>query len=356
MQEGALEDAVNAFRKAYERHQDPRYQYNIGVALKAMGRDAAALEAFERFLKDAQQVPPEFLADARRQRDGLVQKVGQLQVVSTQDGATVLLDGRPSGQTPIAGVFHLDPGSYVVRVEKPGFEGYQESVRITSGKTARVEVALQLVPATDMPEAVPVPASGEPLAAAEVEATAAMPVEENEREVYEAGPSRLSALVGLNLWLGGVPAGAEPSASFGLAAEHRLWQRQAMAFELSGQAAMAFLTENDRRITFTSLVAAPTLRWFLQPRLSLFVRGGIGLLVLSGLEAPSDLLKPTATEATGALSALELRPMVGVAYALAPNVSWFLSAGFIYSPRPDPEFREGAFTRLDTSTGASFHF
>ncbi len=360
MQQGKLEQAVEAFEKAYQRHQDPRYQYNMGVALKALGKDAAALAAFERFINDAQQVPPEFLADAKRQKDALVQRVGLLEVVCTQADATVLIDGVVSGTTPLAGTFKLDPGSYVVRVEKPGFEGYQESTKLSSGKTSRVEVALHLIPT---PQAEPpatvqeqtpspsqAPVAGQPdLVANATRSNEDLPIE-------GPGALQVAVSVGMNLWMAGVPSGADPSAAFGLAADYRLWQQDQLQFSLGAEASLTFLTENDNRISLTSVLLNPTLRYFVQPKLSLFGRVGVGLLLVSGLEAPSVLISPAATEVTDALSALELRPSVGAEYRLNSSVALFVAFAVAYSPRPDPQFRDGAITRLATTTGAAFSF
>lgn len=356
MQQGKLQEAVAAFEKAYQRHQDPRYQYNIGVALKALGKDAAALAAFDRFINDAQQVPPEFLADAKRQKDALVQKVGSLEIVCTQADATVLIDGVVSGTTPLAGSFKLDPGSYVVRVEKPGFEGYQESVKLSSGKTSRVEVALHLIPtAQTQPPATPQPETPPP-AASETNLVANAS-DAGEISAADDSPAlQLAVSVGMNLWMAGVPSGADPSAAFGLAGDYRLWQHNQLQLSLGAEASLTFLTENDNRISLTSILVNPTARYVVHPKVSLLGRLGLGLLVVGGLEAPSVLLSPAATEVTGALSALELRPSVGAEYRLNASLALFLSVAVAYSPRPDPQFRDGAITRFATTTGAAFSF
>lgn len=365
MQQGKLEQAVDAFQHAYERHQDPRYQYNIGVALKALGKDAAALAAFERFLADAQQVPPEFLADARKQKDALAQKVGTLEVVSTQDNARVTIDGRESGVTPLSGGFKLDPGSYLLRLEKPGFESYQENVRIGIGKITRVEVALQPIPRA--PEAV-VEAAPEPVAptprlepaseVAQVQSAASRSTDSDETLAFAAGSVALGVGAGVTTFLSGVPSGTGASATVSFIGDVRMWQQAQgpWQFSLGGEAALAFLSEGDRQMTLTSLLLNPTVHALVSPRFSLFARLGLGLLVLGGLETPSRLVSDEATGVTGALSAWEVRPSVGGSYALDRRLSLFLGLGLAFSPRPDPAFREASLTRFTSSAGMQFHF
>jgi hypothetical protein len=352
MAEGRHADAVNAFRKAYEQHQDPRYQFNVGVALKALGRHAEALEAFDLFVSEARDVPPEFHAEAERQKSELTGKVGELHVTCTEDGAELLVNSAPRAFTPLTGPLRLDPGRHVVRLERKGFVARQTAVTIVAGKSVHLQIALEAegtltvpppVVATTVPTVVP-----EPI----VTARAADPEPANEDLGLD-----LALALGMQLWLGGVPGeGADPSVGFGLGAGYKVWQGDALALSLGADVGMAFMTENEKRITFTSLLAGPTLRWQATGPLSFTGRLGVGAVLISGIEPGSALVAAEATEITGTLGALEVRPAMGVEYRLAQPFAIFAELAASVSPRPDPLFRESTIVRASMATGARVLF
>jgi hypothetical protein len=352
MQQGKLPQAVDAFRKAYSIFPNPRYQYNIGVALKNLGKDAESLTAFDVFLAEAKDVPPEFLADAKRQRDSLADHVARIEVVCAEPGATVLINGKTIATTPLLNGFYLDLGKHTVRVEKAGFVSFEQTITLKVASNTRIEVVLPAV-AKQAPVVAPTVTS--------TITTAAVPAPKPEPETASApdapGPLELAVSAGINSWLAGAPDGAGATVAFGGAAAYRVWQQDAVSFSLGADGFVSFMTENDKRITFTSLLASPTLRYFVLPnQLSLFARVGLGLVIVSGLEANSSLLSPGSTGVTGSLSSFEARPTVGGEYSFTQNVGLFLNAGMAYSPKPDPQFQESSFMRLAIASGLSLHF
>lgn len=352
MQQGKLAQAVDAFRKAYSIFPNPRYQYNIGVALKNLGKDAESLTAFDVFLADAKDVPPEFLADAKRQRDGLADHVARLEVACAEPGATVFINGKTIATTPLLNGFYLDLGKHTVRVEKVGFVSFEQTVSFKESSNTRIEVVLQAV-AKQVP--VEAPDSSSSITTASLPITDPAPAPSAAHDA--PGPLELSVSVGLNSWIAGAPDGAGATVAFGAAAAYRVWKQDAVSFSLGADGFVSFMTENDKRITFTSLLATPTLRYFVLPnQLSVFARVGLGLVIVSGLEANSALLSPGSTSVTGSLSSFEARPTVGAEYLLTQNVGLFLSAGMAYSPKPDPQFQESSFVRLAVASGLSLQF
>ncbi|MDX2023079.1 MAG: PEGA domain-containing protein [Deltaproteobacteria bacterium] len=348
LSQGKLEQAVEAFRKAYSVFPNARYQYNIGVALKNLGKDAEALVAFDLFLKDAQNVPPEFLADARKQRDDLAAHVAKIEVNCSEYDAAVLIDGKPVATTPLVNGVYVDAGQHTLRIEKDGFTAFERRLQLKEGTEERLEVTLQ---ARSSAVVQPVAASAKPSEAASVTAVAA-PVESS-----DPGAIELAVSAGLNLWLAGAPDGAGPAAGFALSGGYRLWSRDDLQFSLGGEAQVTFMSENDNRITFTSLLATPTLKYYVVPnQVALFGRVGLGMMIVSGLQAQSALLTPGAVEVTGALSAFEARPAVGAQYNLSNSTALFASLGLAYSPSPDAQFAESSFVRFTATTGAAVNF
>ncbi len=70
-------------------------------------------------------------------------KRGRLAVQCNVEGATVLVDGREVGRTPLSKpISGLAPGRHAVGVRKPGYLPVDEVVRVRPGKTATLEVLL----------------------------------------------------------------------------------------------------------------------------------------------------------------------------------------------------------------------
>ena len=67
---------------------------------------------------------------------------GSLQVLSRPSGATVRLDGRVVGRTPLV-ISDVRAGSHDVRIELAGFRGWLTSVDVRPGARARVAASLE---------------------------------------------------------------------------------------------------------------------------------------------------------------------------------------------------------------------
>jgi len=68
--------------------------------------------------------------------------MGSLYVDSLPRGATVLLDGRSVGRTPLT-LADVPVGAHVVRIELTGKKPWISSTRVTAGETARVTGSLE---------------------------------------------------------------------------------------------------------------------------------------------------------------------------------------------------------------------
>ncbi|HTJ43273.1 MAG TPA: PEGA domain-containing protein [Kofleriaceae bacterium] len=68
--------------------------------------------------------------------------VGQLRILSTPPGATVLINGLPQGQTPLE-LKELEVGATVVQIELEDFNQYSETINIEGGKSAVIQATLE---------------------------------------------------------------------------------------------------------------------------------------------------------------------------------------------------------------------
>jgi CRISPR/Cas system-associated exonuclease Cas4 (RecB family) len=70
---------------------------------------------------------------------------GAIDITSSPADAAVYLDGVLKGTTPLS-IVNLDPGSYTVRIEKSGYEVWEENITVSAGETELVEAALTPIP------------------------------------------------------------------------------------------------------------------------------------------------------------------------------------------------------------------
>ncbi len=69
-----------------------------------------------------------------------LKSVGRLRILSTPPQANVLINGMPSGKTPID--MEIETGETVVRLELPGFKAIEQTITVESGKTLQYPVPL----------------------------------------------------------------------------------------------------------------------------------------------------------------------------------------------------------------------
>jgi serine/threonine-protein kinase len=107
---------------------------------------------------------------------------GAADVVSTPPGASVSVDGRAVGRTPLAGL-KLRPGRHRLELALDEHETWRGTVQVAAGETGRVEVRLQALP---QPAAPPTP---EPVDVARVYENTAREVDTLARKVSGSSPS-----------------------------------------------------------------------------------------------------------------------------------------------------------------------
>ena len=138
-----LPAALAEFEKAYGLVQSPNILHNFGIVYQGLGRKAAALDAFERFLSDASKAPPAAREHAQKAVQTLRLEVAELRVQADLPGATIFVDGRNVGQTPQERAIYLEPGPHQLTVEI-GDRGavHSEILEFSAGKRLTVPVRL----------------------------------------------------------------------------------------------------------------------------------------------------------------------------------------------------------------------
>lgn len=361
---GQHEQALALFKDAYAINQEPGYLYNIGIEYQALGRDVDAYNTFDRFLRDVQKIPPEFIADANQQQRELRKRIAEVEIRCTQEGARILVDDRETARTPLYELLRVSAGTHRVTIQKDGFEPFQQTITATGGNKMRIEALMRPIPVAGTPAlAAATTGSFEPAPAA----TGASPHLRDTREPSAPEPSAgdrsrpplyLSASGGVGFWMAGVPHNPQPSAAATIGAGYRVAELSPrVEFRVGAKLGFSFLAEQPTGTDlFFSGLVNPSLMFEIVPnRLFTYAEVGAGVLVLSGVTPTSVLLSGQARNVSGALSTFELRPGIGVAYAVSRTLFVFLAPSLAWSPRPDPMFAEKSFMRMEIAAGAMVH-
>ena len=140
---GDYASALDKFTAAYKVFPSPKLWFNIGQANRDLGRPVEAVEAFDRFLTEAEDAPSETLAEARRSAAELKTKLGQLKVTCPTDGAEITVDGKQVGSAPLGNMVWTTPGRHQVAAQQAGFSPAIEDVVAVAGQAVTVNLDLR---------------------------------------------------------------------------------------------------------------------------------------------------------------------------------------------------------------------
>jgi len=142
-EKGDYADALDKFKEAFATYDSPKLLFNIGQANRDLGRPVEALEAFEQFLTGARDAAPETIEDAKRSVDELQAKLGRLRVECQTENATISLDGKDVGLTPVTKLLWATPGRHQVTARHWNFPPAVENVDVRAGVVLPVRMVLQ---------------------------------------------------------------------------------------------------------------------------------------------------------------------------------------------------------------------
>jgi Tetratricopeptide repeat/PEGA domain len=141
-EEGKYDQASIAFERAYELKPHHKILWNIGQVENELGHYAAALAAYERYLTEGgNEIPKKRDKQAGAEISRLNMLVGTIIIQSEVDGATVFVDGKRKGDTPISEPVFVNLGEHEVLLKSGGDELHREVVRVAGGKEITVSVS-----------------------------------------------------------------------------------------------------------------------------------------------------------------------------------------------------------------------
>jgi hypothetical protein len=167
----------------------------------------------------------------------------------------------------------------------------------------------------------------------------------------------VDASLGVHLWIAtdARPGPSlSPRISFGYSPSSLVAGPVALRF--AGTGCISFISEPAGRTTFTSILLSPGVRYAFARSVSLAIDVGAGLVLISGLRPGSVLLAPGSQGVTGTLSAVEVRPAMGMDFALTRSLAAVALVSLIWNSRPDELFGQGSLLRFETAAGLRWKF
>lgn len=153
-------EAIHAFQLAAQAVPSADLWFNIARAYEELN-DAVSLaeaaEHYRKYLRDRVDPPDREAVEQRiamlderveaaRQAALGVPTTGTLRVAGTVEGATVTLDERPAGETPVAAPLTVTPGRHALELEREGYVPFRAEVDVQAG--AVTASYARLAPAT----------------------------------------------------------------------------------------------------------------------------------------------------------------------------------------------------------------
>jgi hypothetical protein len=150
-QEGvAAADARNyeaarvAFQQAYALKPHPSVLRNLGQAELKTGHYLDAARHLSTFIRDTTFGTTAERESAKKSLAEAETKIGRLLLEVDVPGAEIAVDGELSGRSPLgADPIYVEPGQRVVRVQKDGYDLYEQSQAFEPDRVIRLKVSLR---------------------------------------------------------------------------------------------------------------------------------------------------------------------------------------------------------------------
>lgn len=137
--------AIEEFRAAFDLWPNPVILFNLAQAYRRDGQLSRATETFTRYLETA----PSLTREQRAEVEESVREIEETRALLTFEvepsGATVTLNNRVLGTTPLARNIEVLPGDYRVHVECPNFEARDETFTVRAHEQRLVNMRLRPV-------------------------------------------------------------------------------------------------------------------------------------------------------------------------------------------------------------------
>ncbi len=141
---GRYEAALEKMRESYSLSMSYHAAAGLGQVELYLGRHRDAAEHLDFSLRN---FPKTADAEGKRQVMTGLEEARQhtfaLSIVTNVSGAEILLDGNSLGQTPVDFDLYIDPGEHRLRVEREGYEPFEQALFAPAGGQKALDIELR---------------------------------------------------------------------------------------------------------------------------------------------------------------------------------------------------------------------
>jgi tetratricopeptide (TPR) repeat protein len=146
--------ALVEFERAYQLSNNYKVLYNIGQVRMQLARYAKAKEALEEYLKaGGSSLSAERTQAVNKDLATLAERTASLNVVSSEVGADISLDGKVIATSPLTAPLVVDAGEHTLVLHKSGFYDASQSVTLAGHDQLELKVELKPIPLAMQPKA-----------------------------------------------------------------------------------------------------------------------------------------------------------------------------------------------------------
>ena len=137
--ERRFDGALVEFERANALAPHPLTRLNLGLVYRELGRYDEALAAFASVLADPASTP-DVAARTTREQETLLQRVALVEITTTPVGASITLDGRDVGTTPLARKLAVPSGTHTIGARSPTRQLESRQITVAAGDATAVEI------------------------------------------------------------------------------------------------------------------------------------------------------------------------------------------------------------------------
>ncbi len=139
-QEKAWDAALAEFEESIRLLPKKSAVRNAAICLRELGRYDEALVMWERLVREfGASLKPEDKAQADTAITELKTLTGYLEITSNVEGATVVVNGKERGKTPLKDKILVPIGTSIVKVSKEGYATFEGRPQLVGGRTIQVQ-------------------------------------------------------------------------------------------------------------------------------------------------------------------------------------------------------------------------
>lgn len=131
------------FERAFQRAGDERLLWNMAACEKNLRHYASALTLLERYKRVGEpRMSQSQRADVETLLETLRTLISSVHLAVSEPGASIFVDERPAGTSPLPGPLFVDLGTRRIRVSKPGFQDQVVTQEFAGGSQLTLLVTL----------------------------------------------------------------------------------------------------------------------------------------------------------------------------------------------------------------------